>query len=101
MAETITGDFETRREAELAVEHLVQQEGLDRASITLAPAGDRNTVGTKPDGADKSDGRAGQQARDDAPTEGAVKITVSISSEKAGAIRQALSVAKARNISGA
>lgn len=50
--QTITGLFETRRDAELAVEHLVQDYGLDRSRVQVRAAGEDNTAGTRASGAD-------------------------------------------------
>ena len=50
--QTITGLFQTRREAELAVEHMVQDYGLDRSRVEVRAAGEENTSGTKASGAD-------------------------------------------------
>jgi hypothetical protein len=51
MMQTITGLFDTRREAEMAVERLVQEHGLDRNCIRAHAAGEGNTSGTVPSGA--------------------------------------------------
>lgn len=92
MSDTLRGRFETRREAELAVEHLVQQEGVDRSAISAAPLGDDNTVGTRLAGADKVDGHGAEVMRDDAPVEGAVQVVVNASAEKVEAVGKALGV---------
>src|SRR3712207_8480283 len=47
--QTITGSFNTRREAEMAVEHLVQDYGLDRSRVHVRPAGEENTSGNVAD----------------------------------------------------
>lgn len=39
MGANLTGRFETRRDAEMAVERLVQEHGVDRGSILFAPWG--------------------------------------------------------------
>lgn len=57
MTRTITAEFETRREAETAIEHLVQEHGLDRNAVRIAAASDANTAGTRPAGADTENGR--------------------------------------------
>jgi hypothetical protein len=49
---TLIGEFDTRREAELAVEHVVQECGVPRSDVLVQPAGGANTVGTRPAGAD-------------------------------------------------
>ncbi|MGF7159552.1 hypothetical protein FHS85_001171 [Rhodoligotrophos appendicifer] len=45
MGKTIVGTFETREQAELAVEHLVQELGLDRSDVFVAAAEAENTAG--------------------------------------------------------
>lgn len=54
MTHTITGLFTTRREAEMAVERLVQEHGLDRSRIRAHAAGEENSSGTVVSGADAS-----------------------------------------------
>jgi hypothetical protein len=52
MPRRITARFAVRREAELAVEHLVQDYGLDRSAGEVTTEGSENTAGTVPSGAD-------------------------------------------------
>ena len=40
MSAAITGTFATRRDAEMAVERLVQEFGVERTDIFIAPEGD-------------------------------------------------------------
>ena len=47
----IKGIFETRREAEMAVEHFVQQMGIERNTIFIEPEGGDNSAGTEIAGA--------------------------------------------------
>jgi hypothetical protein len=49
---TIIGEFDSRRGAELAVEHVVQKCGVPRADVFIQPMGSQNTVGTRSAGAD-------------------------------------------------
>jgi hypothetical protein len=63
--QTITGSFNTRREAEMAVEHLVQDYGLDRSSVHVRPAGEENTSGTVASGADAAERHRGTGAPGD------------------------------------
>ena len=62
---TITGSFNTRREAEMAVEHLVQDYGLDRSRVHVRPAGDENTSGNVASGADAAERHRGSGAPGD------------------------------------
>ena len=50
---TIEAHFETRREAEMVVERLVQTRGIDRERIVIATVGSQNTVGEEAHGADE------------------------------------------------
>ncbi len=56
MTKTIKGTFPTRREVEIAVEHLVQDYGLDRTVISIEPASADNSAGTSVSGADAESG---------------------------------------------
>lgn len=49
---TISATYASRRDADLAVEHLVQEFGVDRDDISVGPDGDDNSVGNEVDGAD-------------------------------------------------
>ncbi|QQO21859.1 hypothetical protein JJB98_18915 [Bradyrhizobium diazoefficiens] len=52
MESTIIGEFDTRRGAELAVEHVVQECGVSRSDVFVQPVGGANTAGTRPAGSD-------------------------------------------------
>jgi hypothetical protein len=52
MEGTVIGKFETRREAELAVEHVVQEHGVQRTDVFIEPVGGANSAGTRAAGAD-------------------------------------------------
>jgi hypothetical protein len=49
---TIIGEFDTRRDVELAVKHVVQDCGGPRSDVFVQPVGGANTAGTRPAGAD-------------------------------------------------
>jgi len=53
---TIVGHFETRRDAEIAVEHLVQQHGVARTDIFIRAKGESNSSGVQAPGADIESG---------------------------------------------
>ncbi|MBI0537689.1 hypothetical protein D9599_19190 [Roseomonas sp. KE2513] len=61
MSQVITGFFNTRREAEMTVERLVQDHGLDRNSVQAMAEGEENSSGTEVSGADAADAAAGEQ----------------------------------------
>lgn len=75
---TLKCEFETRRDAEMTVERLVQEHGIDRASIFVAAAGAENTSGTERAGSDDAAGAPSEEARDDAALEGAVLVVVNL-----------------------
>ncbi len=45
MGTTLTAQFETRREAEMTIERLVQEHGIERTDIFVSAAGADNTAG--------------------------------------------------------
>jgi hypothetical protein len=51
---TLTATFETRAAADLAIEHLVQEAGIDRSDIFVKAAGMNNSSGLKADGSDNA-----------------------------------------------
>ena len=52
MPKTIAAEFETRREAEMTVEHLSQEHGIDPGAISIVPVAAENSAGTALDGSD-------------------------------------------------
>ena len=72
---TVSATFETREAADYAVEHLVQQHGLNRADIFVEAQGDQNTAGTRPSGSDTHKG--------DRPSEPALRGTIKVSADVA------------------
>jgi len=78
MTTRLAGLFETRRQAEMTIERLVQEYGVDRAAITVTAAGDDNTVGVERAGSDDPGGSAAEAGRDDAPLAGEVRLEVTL-----------------------
>ena len=80
---TISAVFQNREAADYAIEHLVQQHGLNRADIFAEAQGDDNTAGTRPSGGDANKG--------DTPSEpalqGAVKVSADTSRDTADLVR--------------
>lgn len=98
MTSALTATFDTRREAELVVERLVQEFKLDRKMITVRADGDENTVGETTSGGDVQSAGPSVEARDDAPVDG--RIRVSVSPEASGdmeAVRSAFAEFGGRN----
>ena len=79
MAYSVCGSFATRREAELAVEHLVQDHHLNRKSVTIQPAGAQNTAGKEAAGADVESGHPGLEKHGDPKLGGAIEVRVACS----------------------
>ena len=78
MSETLTGKFETRREAEMAVERLVQEYGIERTDIFVAPEGDENSAGVALAGSDTEAGAPSPEDRGDAHLGGSVVVSVDV-----------------------
>ncbi len=78
MSMTLTAAFATRREAEMAVERLVQEYSIERTDIFLASDSDENTVGEHTAGADAEAGQAPSEGRADPPLHGPVTVSVDI-----------------------
>jgi hypothetical protein len=87
MPRTITGEFDIRREAELAVEHLVQDHGIDRKAVSVMAAGDDNTAGVVPSGADRDPSTGEPEA---SPTRGRIRVSVTVDDALAGKVEEAL-----------
>jgi len=82
MAVMLSATFDTRREAEMTVERLVQQFELDRTAIFITAEGDENSAGEEKAGSDIEAGEPSAETRDDAPLNGAVIVTVEVSDEE-------------------
>lgn len=99
MSTTLTGQFETRREAEMTVERLVQEYGVDRASILIAAAGDENSAGEEQAGSDRAAGSPTPESRDDAALHGGIVVSVDVADKKlAGKVRAAFAEFEASSV---
>ncbi|WP_446740793.1 hypothetical protein [Sphingomonas sp. CFBP 13728] len=86
----MTAKFDTRRDAEMTVERLVQQFEIDRAKVVIAADGNENTAGVAEDGSDNKAGEPSPEARDDAELNGKVVVTVDVADDaKADEVRAA------------
>ncbi len=100
MGTTLNATFDTRREAEMTVERLVQEHGLDRADIFIAAAGDENTAGDEQAGSDTEAGGPSPENRDDSPLNGAVTVSVDIEDEaRVAKVREAFGEFEAADVS--
>lgn len=88
--------FSTREAADRAIEHLVQEHGVDRSAIFVETAGDRNSVGIEQSGGDA--GAMGAPSREDAPLRGALRVTVAIDDNDPQVLDRALAEAGAQEV---
>ena len=78
MSTSLVAKFDTRREAEMTVERLVQQFKIERTDIFVAAEGDENTAGVEEAGSDTEAGEPSPEDRDDAQLAGRVVVSVDI-----------------------
>jgi hypothetical protein len=101
MATKLRGRFETRRDAEMVVERLVQEHGIDRSHVFIAPAGDANSAGEKAVGSDKAASAPGTRERQDANLGGPIEVSVDLEDDRAaGTIREAFAEFGAPSVAG-
>lgn len=82
--------FSTREQADLAVEHLVQEYRVDRAFIYVEPVGDANSAGTLVSGGDHASGQTGSHDREDGSLHGVIEVTVPLGQDNEAILRRAL-----------
>lgn len=82
MSDSITGTFASRRDADMVVERLVQEFGIERTDIFAAAEGDENTAGVEPAGSDNAGVEPTEEARDDGAYEGAVTVSVDVNDDE-------------------
>ncbi len=78
MSQTIIAEFDTRRAAELAVEHLVQEHGLNRADIFVEAAEAENTAGTRRSGSDAESGHPQTPPHGNPALSGRIRVSTDI-----------------------
>ncbi|MCP9627343.1 hypothetical protein NML43_09620 [Rhodopseudomonas palustris] len=98
MQQKITGAFSTRRAAELAVERLVQEHGVDRKQVVVQARGQDNSAGTKPAGADRESGHPGEDKHGDPELNDVIEV--SVSGGDASVIKAAMKDAGASSVGG-
>ena len=99
MGSTLKATFETRREAEMTVERLVQEYGIERTDVFISATGDENTVGDEQAGSDAEAGAPSPEAWNDAPLYGAVTVSVDVEDEtKIAKVREAFSEFEAAHV---
>jgi hypothetical protein len=93
---TIVATFDTREAADAAIEHLVQQQGIDRPDIFVQAEGRENTAGTAPSGGDNAhDGGD----REDSVLQGEIEVSVDISADQLSAVQRMLGDSGALRVS--
>jgi hypothetical protein len=85
MSTSLSATFDTRREAEMTVERLVQQFSIERTDIFIAAEGPDNTAGVEEAGSDTEAGTPTPEDRDDAALEGRVMVSVDIEDDSLAA----------------
>lgn len=79
---TITGTFATRRAAEIAVEHLVQEYGLDRSDVFIEPQSAENSAGTEPSGGDVAAAEPQADSAQEPALNGSLLVSVDLGADK-------------------
>lgn len=98
MERTIVAQFETRREAETAVEHLVQQHGIPRTDVFIRAPGKANSAGIKAAGADIESGHPGVETHGKPELAGPIEVSVDCPGERSGRVRSILQEAGATSL---
>lgn len=94
----ISGEFETRRDAELAVEHLVQELRIERRDISVQAKGTANSAGSDAAGADVESGHPGVAKHGDPELNDVIEVSVHCSGDDAEKVSGALEAAGGRSI---
>lgn len=95
----ILARFDTRRAADLTVEHLVQEHGIDRSDLFLQAAGSENTTGERIAGADDESGDPGTERRTDSPLHGPVELSVKVEDDRLNVVCNAIKETGATEVS--
>jgi len=94
----IIGHFATRRDAELAVEHLVQEHGLERNDIFVVAEGAANSSGTRPSGSDLESGHSGASGEHAPELAGAIEVSIECDDAQTEIVTDALRAAGAEQV---
>jgi hypothetical protein len=98
MGTTLKAQFETRRDAEMTVERLVQEYGIERTDIFVAPVGAHNSAGVETAGSDSEASVPTVESRTDTAVNGSIEVSVDIADEQAATIREAFAEFKAHDV---
>jgi hypothetical protein len=93
METTLIAEFDTRREAELAVEHIVQEYGVPRGDVLVQPTGTANSSGQYSAGADV---KAAPEPTEGAKLEGSIEVSVDFHGDDSKPIMDAMKSAGAK-----
>jgi hypothetical protein len=75
---TIVASFSTRRQADLAIEQLVQELAIERTDVFVTAEGDENSSGREIDGADAESGHPGTTAGGSPSLTGSISVSVDL-----------------------
>lgn len=78
---TISATFSTRRQADLAVEQLVQELQIDQSDIFVTPEGGENSAGTEEAGADAESGHPDVDPAGDPALAGGLRVSVDLADD--------------------
>lgn len=98
MERTVIGSFPTRRQAEIAVEHLVQEHGIARTDVFIQAPGSANSAGSEIAGADLESGHPGVAKRGSPELKGAIEVSVDCHDDKAPVVEAAFRDAGAQQL---
>ncbi|MEC3910377.1 hypothetical protein U5A82_07755 [Sphingobium sp. CR2-8] len=76
MSTTLTGTFDSRDQADMAVERLVQEIGIERTDIFVTASGPDNSAGNRIGGADSE--TVDQEERNDVPLAGGITVSIDL-----------------------
>ena len=85
MSSTITAKFDTRRDAEMAIERLVQTFQIERTDIFVTPEGSENSAGDEVAGSDATAGSPSPARRVDGALAGRLVVSVDLEDEDSAA----------------
>ena len=98
MERTIVAQFESRRQAELAVERLVQEHGIPRTDVFVRARGEANSSGVKAAGADIESGHPGVEKHGSPQLAGMIKVSVDCHGDQSVKVCRVLSSAGASSL---
>jgi len=98
MERTIVAQFESRRQAELAVERLVQEHHIPRTDVFVRARGEANSSGLKAAGADIESGHPGVERHESPELAGMIEVSVDCHGDLSGKVCHALQAAGANSL---